>query len=73
MKRNVGPVDARLRIAVGIVCTLIAAVAAGGYATLPVISPLGLGVFGVVLVVEGAVRRCLLYRLLGIDRCPVDR
>ena len=73
MKRNVGPVDARLRIAVGIVCSLVAIVAAGGYATLPVVSPLGLGVFGVVLVVEGVMRRCLLYRLFGIDRCPADR
>jgi hypothetical protein len=24
------------------------------------------------LLVEGATRRCLLYRALGIDRCPVD-
>jgi hypothetical protein len=31
-----------------------------------------LGIFEVVIVVEGALRRCLLYRLLGIDRCPVD-
>ena len=73
MDKNVGPVDARLRIAVGLICSLLAVVAAGGYATIPVVSPLGLGVFGVVLVVEGAMRRCLLYRLLGVDRCPVDR
>ena len=72
MKRNVGPVDARLRIVVGLACGLLAIVAAGGVVTLPVITPLGLGLFGAVLVVEGAMRRCLLYRLLGIDRCPVD-
>ena len=73
MNRNVGPLDARVRIAVGSGCLLAALLAVGGDATVPVISPLGLGVIGAVLVVEGTLRRCLLYRLLGIDRCPVDR
>ena len=73
MNRNVGPVDARLRIAIGVGCVLLALLAAGGDATIPIVSPLGLGIFGAVLVVEGALRRCLLYRLLGVDRCPVDR
>jgi len=73
MNRNVGPVDARLRIAIGVGCVLLALLAAGGDMTIPVVSPPGLGIFGAVLVVEGAMRRCLLYRLLRIDRCPVDR
>jgi len=72
MNRNVGPLDARVRIAVGIGCLLATLLAVGGYATVPVVSELGLALFGAVLVVEGALRRCLLYRLLGIDRCPVD-
>jgi len=38
----------------------------------PVVSAVGLAIAGVVLVVEGATRRCLLYRVLGNDRCPVD-
>jgi len=41
--------------------------------TLPLVSPLGLGLFGAVVAVEAAMGRCLLYRLLGIDRCPVDQ
>ena len=72
MNRNVGPLDARVRIAVGIGCLLAALLAVGGYATVPVVSELGIGLFGAVLIIEGALRRCLLYRLLGIDRCPVD-
>ena len=72
MSRNVGPLDARVRIAVGIGCLLAALLAVDGCVTVPVVSELGLGLFGVVLVVEGAVRRCLLSQLLGIDRCPVD-
>lgn len=42
------------------------------YLTIPLISDLGLGIIAALLVVEGALRRCLLYRMLGIDRCPVD-
>lgn len=72
MKKNVGPVDARLRVAIGVGCIIVATIAAGGYTTIPVVSPLGLGIFGAVLAVEGITSRCFLYRLLGIDRCPVD-
>ena len=72
MNQNVGPLDARVRIAVGIGCLLAALLAVGGYTTVPIFSELGLGVIGAVLVVEGGLRRCLLYRLLGVDRCPVD-
>ncbi len=72
MDRNVGPFDARTRIVAG---ALLAALAVGstlGYLTLPLISDLGAASIGLVLIVEGASRRCLLYRALGIDRCPVD-
>jgi len=72
MNRNVGPFDARVRIAVGSGCLLAALLAVGGYTTVPILSEFGLGLFGAVLVIEGALRRCLLYRLLGIDRCPVE-
>lgn len=72
MKRNVGSVDAAARVAVGLVLAVLAALAASGAVSLPIVSALGLGTIAVVLVVEGATRRCLLYRVLGIDRCPVD-
>ncbi|GEM_PF-245022 len=72
MKRNVGTLDARLRVAVGVGLAVLAAVVAAGMVSVPLISALGLAIAAVVLVVEGLTRRCLLYRALGIDRCPVD-
>ncbi len=72
MKRNVGSVDAAARVVVGLVLAALAALAASGAVSLPVVSALGLGTIAIVLIVEGATRRCLLYRLLGIDRCPID-
>lgn len=72
VKRNVGRVDALARVVGGVVIAALAFLAATGTVSVPVISALGLGVAGVVLVVEGATRRCLLYRVLGIDRCPVE-
>lgn len=72
MKRNVGRIDALARIAGGVAIALLALLAATGQVSVPVVSAAGLGVAGAVLIVEGATRRCLLYRVLGIDRCPVD-
>lgn len=72
MKRNVGPLDARGRVVLGGVLCVLAALSAAEAVAVPVVSSLGLGLAGLVLVVEGATRRCLLYRVLGIDRCPVD-
>lgn len=72
MKRNVGRIDAIARIIGGVAIAASALLAATGIVSVPVVSAVGLGVAGVVLVVEGATRRCLLYRALGIDRCPVD-
>lgn len=72
MKRNVGRIDAVARIAGGVALAVLAVLVATGSASVPVVSAVGLGVAAVVLIVEGATRRCLLYRVLGIDRCPVD-
>lgn len=72
MKRNVGRIDAVARIIGGVAIAALALLAATGSVSVPVVSAAGLGVAGVVLIVEGATRRCLLYRALGIDRCPVD-
>jgi hypothetical protein len=72
MKRNVGRIDALVRTVGGVAVVLLAFLAATDGVSVPAVSALGLGVAGAVLVVEGATRRCLLYRVLGIDRCPVD-
>ena len=67
MKRNVGRIDAVVRVVAGVAVALLAVAVAVGAISVPVFSAVGL-----VLVIEGATRRCLLYRALGIDRCPVD-
>ncbi|MFC7116394.1 YgaP-like transmembrane domain [Natronoarchaeum sp. GCM10025703] len=72
MNRNVGRLDAIARVVAGGALAVLAALAAFGVVTVPVFSALGVGIVAVVLVVEGATQRCLLYRVLGIDRCPVD-
>lgn len=72
MDRNVGPFDARLRVAAGVLLATLAVGSALGYVTIPLISDLGAALIAAVLIVEGASRRCLLYRVLGVDRCPVD-
>ncbi|MES3161129.1 MAG: DUF2892 domain-containing protein [Halorubrum sp.] len=72
MKRNVGRVDATARVIGGVALVIFAVLVAVEQLTLPAFSALAVAVAGVVLVVEGATRRCLLYSALGIDRCPVD-
>lgn len=72
MNKNVGPLDARVRIGVGVLVAVLTLLSVLGYTTLPLMSDLGFGILAGVLIVEGAMGRCLLYGLLGIDRCPVD-
>jgi len=71
MDRNVGPFDARLRVAAGVLLALVTAASVLGYTTVPLISDIGAAIIAAVLIIEGSTRRCLLYRALGIDRCPV--
>ncbi len=72
MKRNVGRIDAIVRVIAGIVLAGIGLLAGVSVVSVPIVSALGVGILAVVLIVEGATRRCLLYRMLGIDRCPVE-
>ena len=72
MKRNVGRIDALARVAGGAALAVLARLAARDEASVPVGPAVGLGIAGAVLIVEGSTRRCLLYRALGIDRCPVE-
>jgi Protein of unknown function (DUF2892). len=72
MQRNVGRVDAAARIVLGVSLLSAAGLVIAGVVTTPIVSAVGLALAAIVLIVEGATRRCLLYGLLGIDRCPVD-
>ena len=60
------------RVVGGVAVAILALLVATTDVSVPVVSAIGLALAGLVLVVEGATRRCLLYRVLGIDRCPVD-
>ncbi|WP_435072882.1 YgaP-like transmembrane domain [Halorubrum sp. HHNYT27] len=48
-----------------VVLAVLAVLSASGEVRVPVVSAVGLGVGGAVLILEGATRRCLLYRLLA--------
>jgi hypothetical protein len=72
VKRNVGRIDAVARIVGGVAVGVLALLVATTDVSVPVVSAVGLAIAGAVLVVEGATRRCLLYRAFGIDRCPID-
>jgi len=69
---NVGRVDAVVRVVSGLAVLALAYYTAAGVVSVPVGSAVGFGIAGGVLVLEGVTRRCLLYRILGIDRCPVE-
>ncbi len=65
MYANVGTVDARLRVALGVIMILVAAV----FNQNPVIS-LAAGLIALILFGTALIRFCPLYRLLHIDTCP---
>lgn len=69
---NVGPFDSKVRVLVGSLLVLFAPLQFFGYLQLPFFSSIGAALAGIILLVEGLVNRCLLYSLLGINRCPVD-
>jgi NhaP-type Na+/H+ or K+/H+ antiporter len=72
MQKNVGGVDRKARLVVGPLLLLVGVAGLFG--------PLQLGTVGValafavgaILTVTGAVQRCPLNALFGVDTCPVD-
>lgn len=71
-EKNVGSVDARIRIFVGSLLVLLALLQATGHVPIPFFTSIGAVIAGSILIVEGLVNRCILYTILGIDRCPAD-
>ncbi|MBU3030451.1 YgaP family membrane protein [Paracoccus marinaquae] len=66
MPRNVGRIDRALRIVIGL--ALIA-----GYLLFPEISYRWLLLIGFVPLLTGLLGTCPLYRILGINSCPLNR
>lgn len=61
--RNVGPVDRVIRLVVGVVLMLFAALAFAGSTS----SWAAIGLVGLSIFLTGALRHCVTYRLLGIS------
>lgn len=71
-EKNVGSVDARIRIFVGSLLVLLAPLQATGYIPIPLFTSVGAVLAGCILIIEGLLNRCVLYSILGINRCPTD-
>lgn len=67
MKYNIGAVDRRIRIGVGVVLAAVGIATLGGLLELGTAVGALLTLLGIVLTATGLVRVCLLYRLFDID------
>jgi len=67
MEYNIGAVDRRIRIGVGVVLAAVGIATLGGLLELGAAVGALLTLLGVVLTATGLVRVCLLYRLFDID------
>lgn len=63
MKNNVGGIDRALRILIGIVLIVLAAIGTIGW----------WGWLGIIPLLTGLGRFCPVYRLLGLNTCPLQR
>jgi hypothetical protein len=72
MNKNVGGIDRTARLVVGPLLLLVGIAAFVGVFPLGTVGGVVALVVGAVLTVTGAVQRCPLHTLLGIDTCPVD-
>lgn len=66
--KNVGRLDQQVRYAVGAVLLAYAGIAF--FVELPLM--VGSAVFGVALIATAQLRFCGLYRLIGVNTCPID-
>lgn len=71
-EKNVGHIDAKIRILVGSLLVLLAPLQVMGYIPIPFFTSVGAVLAGFILIIEGLINRCVLYTILGINRCPVD-
>jgi hypothetical protein len=75
MEPNVGGMDRRARLVIGVLLMALAGVGYAGAVGLAVgplpqaLTAVGIGLIGLVLLVTGAVQRCPINTVLGIDTC----
>lgn len=69
MEKNVGKVDAIVRFSISAVLIVLGFVFIGSNQSIAI----GLFVVSVMLVVTSLVGRCGLYKVFGINTCPIDK
>jgi uncharacterized membrane protein HdeD (DUF308 family) len=72
MKKNVGGIDRTARLVVGPVLLLVGIAALVGAVPLGTLGAAVALVVGAILTVTGAVQRCPLNALFGVDTCPIE-
>lgn len=70
--KNVGSIDAKIRVTTGMLLLLLLPLKIIGYIPITILSSTSLATVGIVLVLEGVFERCILYSILGINRCPTN-
>ena len=70
--KNVGLLDAQVRVIFGAILLTLAPLQALGIIQIPILSTIGATFAGVVIDIEGLINRCILFSILGINRCPAD-
>lgn len=73
MQKNVGGMDRKARLVVGPILLIVGLAAVVGALPLGTVGAIAALVVGAILAVTGAVQRCPLNTLLGVDTCPIDR
>jgi len=72
MERNVGSTDKLVRVLLGAVAGIISLAVLANAVALPTVLAPVLGIAAVILLVTGLTEFCGLYKLLGLNTCPVD-
>jgi hypothetical protein len=72
MERNVGSTDKLVRVLFGAVAGVVSLAVLAGAVSLPAILAPVLGLASVILLATGLTGFCGLYKVLGLNTCPVD-
>jgi hypothetical protein len=72
MNKNVGGYDRTARLVVGPVLLIVSIAAFVGAIPLGTVGSVAVLLVGAILTVTGAVQRCPLNALFGVDTCPID-
>lgn len=72
MEQNVGSTDKLVRVVLGAIAGIVSLAVLANAVSLPTVVAPVLGIAAVILLATGLTEFCGLYKLLGVDTCPVD-